>query len=211
MAIDNILHRQPHPRPSLAPARRPDPEQLQARTMTSESSPPASPTQRRSSFASGQTLSELFGRSPPNNNGSSSSGSGRIATAAAHANAQQRRRTSLAGLGLAGSPPGSSPFLNMRNRNSSIGSSNSPNSSIEESAIEDGDAPPAQSPTTPLARRMSFGAKAYHDLRSGGNSTTGAPSSRLFFSSVAQRYRWNSLLDSENSPLEALANIGQRP
>ena len=143
--------------------------------MSGENSPPptpGSPTYRRSSFASGQRLSELFGRSPPSANGASSQ-PGPIATAAANASAQQRRRTSIAGLGLAGSPTSTSPFSNMRNRNSSIGSSSSPNSSIEENAIEDGDAAPAPSPTSPFARRMSFGARALHDIRTGSNTANG--------------------------------------
>ena len=147
--------------------------------MSGENSPPHSPAvpaNRRASFASGQKLSDLFARSPPTShpasNGSSSH-PGPIATAAANASAQQRRRTSLAGLGLSGSPTSTSPFSNLRNRNSSVGSSNSPNSSIEESAVEDGDAAPAQSPSSPFARRMSFGARALHDIRAGSSSSNG--------------------------------------
>ena len=145
-------------------------------SMSGENSPPPTPTSpthhRRSSLASGQKLSELFGRSPPAANGGLNQ-PGPIATAAANASAQQRRRTSLAGLGLAGSPTSSSPFSNMRNRNGSIGSSNSPNSSIEESAIEDGDAASAPSPTSPFARRLSFGARALHDYKTGSNTANG--------------------------------------
>ena len=142
--------------------------------MSSDASPPPSPSQpkhRRPSLATGQRLSDIFGRSPPNSDISPNHGP--IATAAAQASAQQRRRASLAGLGLAGSPTSSSPFSQTRNRNSSSGSSNSPNSSIEECAIEEGDGPPAQPPSSPIARRMSFGAKALHDIRTGGNSAAG--------------------------------------
>lgn len=135
-----------------------------------ENSPPPTPTattDRRASFSPGQKLSELFGRSPPNGNGTPAY-PGPIATAAANAQAQQRRRTSIASLGLAGSPTQTSAFTNMRNRQSSIGSGSSPSTSINESAVEEGDAEPNTSPTSPFARRMSFGAKALRDVRTGG-------------------------------------------
>ncbi|KAG8525420.1 uncharacterized protein KY384_009064 [Bacidia gigantensis] len=137
--------------------------------MSGENSPPSN--NGRSSFASGRRLSDLFGRSPPNNSNGQSNYSGPIATAAANASAQQRRRTSMAGGGPAGSPTSTSSFPQMRNRNGSMASSNSPNSSIEESAIEEGDAPVPQSPSSPFARRLSFGAKALHDIKNGNNSS----------------------------------------
>lgn len=135
-----------------------------------ENSPPPTPeatTNRRASFSPGQKLSELFGRSPPNGNGSSAY-PGPITTAAANAQAQQRRRTSIASLGMAGSPTQTSAFANMRNRQSSLGSGSSPSTSISESAIEEGDAEPNISPTSQIARRMSFGAKALRDVKTGG-------------------------------------------
>lgn len=149
-----------------------------------ENSPPPTPTvttNRRASFSPGQKLSELFGRSPPNSNGTPAY-PGPIATAAANAQAQQRRRTSIASLGMAGSPTQTSAFTNMRNRQSSFGSGSSPSSSINESAVEEGDAEPNTSPTSQFARRMSFGAKALRDVRTGGTgnangrSSTDAPS-----------------------------------
>lgn len=135
-----------------------------------ENSPPPTPTattNRRASFSPGQKLSELFGRSPPNSNGTSAY-PGPIATAAANAQAQQRRRTSIASLGMAGSPTQTSAFTNLRNRQSSFGSGSSPSTSINESAVEDGDTEQNTSPTSPFARRMSFGAKALRDVRTGG-------------------------------------------
>ena len=135
-----------------------------------ENSPPPTPTataNRRASFSPGQKLSELFGRSPPNGHGTSAY-PGPIATAAANAQAQQRRRTSIASLGMAGSPTQTSAFANMRNRQSSFGSGSSPSASINENAVEEGDAEPNISPTSPFARRMSFGAKALRDVRTGG-------------------------------------------
>ena len=139
-----------------------------------ENSPPPTPnatTNRRASFSPGQKLSELFGRSPPKGNGTSAYPSP-IATAAANAQAQQRRRTSIASLGMAGSPTQTSAFTNMRNRQSSFGSGSSPSTSINENAVEEVDAEPNISPTSPFARRMSFGAKALRDVRTGGSGNT---------------------------------------
>ena len=156
--------------------------------MSNDGSPPPTPTtagNRRASFAPGQKLSELFSRSPPTTNGTTAY-PGPIATAAANAQAQQRRRTSV-NLGLGSSPTSqTSPFsAHARNRRTSFGSSSSPSGSIEESAIEEGDAP-ASPPTSPFVRRMSFGARALRDARNGGatgnangrasNSMASAPS-----------------------------------
>lgn len=149
--------------------------------MSSENSPPPTPTStsnRRASFAPGQKLSELFGRSPPTANGITPYPSP-IATAAANAQAQQRRRKSIAG--LAGSPTQTSPFSDMRNRQSSFGSSTSPSTSIDENAVEDGDAIANNSPTTPPAtqfgRRLSFGARALREVRTGIGNGNGRASS----------------------------------
>lgn len=139
-----------------------------------ENSPPPTPTStstRRASFSAGQKLSGLFGRSPPNSNGTSAY-PGPIATAAANAQAQQRRRTSIASLGLAGSPTQASTFAGLRNRQGS-GSGSSASASINENAIEEGDSEPSTSPTSPsaFARRMSFGARALREVKSGNGNT----------------------------------------
>lgn len=147
-----------------------------------ENSPPPTPTSpstRRASFSAGQKLSGLFGRSPPNSNGTSAY-PGPIATAAANAQAQQRRRTSIASLGLSGSPTQASAFTSLRNRQNS-GSGSSTSTSINENAIEEGDAEPNASPTSPsaFARRMSFGARALRDVKTGNgnaNNTASTPS-----------------------------------
>jgi len=147
-----------------------------------ENSPPPTPTSpstRRASFSAGQKLSGLFGRSPPNSNGTSAY-PGPIATAAANAQAQQRRRTSIASLGLSGSPTQAPAFAGLRNRQGS-GSGSSTTTSINENAIEEGDAEPNASPTSPstFARRMSFGARALRDVKTGNgntNNTASAPS-----------------------------------
>lgn len=148
--------------------------------MSSESSPPPTPvaaSNRRASI-SRQTLADLFGRSPPApNNGGSAPFPGPIATAAANAQAQQRRRNSVSQALAGGSPTPSSPFsIYAKASQSSFGSNGSPAGSIEESAIEDGDAPPlppqSSSPTHPFVRRVSFGARASR----GGGSGNGTVS-----------------------------------
>ena len=163
-----------------------------------ENSPPPTPNSsstRRASFSPGQKLSELLGRSPPTSNGTSAY-PGPIATAAANAQAQQRRRTSIASLGLAGSPTQASSFANMKNRQSSFGSGTSPSTSVSETAIDEGDAEPSASPTSPssFARRMSFGARALRDVKTGNgnaNSTASATSVKgrgLFLSHSSPGY-----------------------
>ncbi|KAH9827201.1 hypothetical protein Tdes44962_MAKER03011 [Teratosphaeria destructans] len=135
------------------------------------------PHTRRSSLA-GQTFADLFGSGRTKSTSATNDGpnsppqqhqyAGPITQAAAEA---QRRRLSLTTLGLSGSPNSTSPFGSYRGvvRRDSIGSVNS--GSIDESAIED-DAAPRDSlsgptPTTPFARRMSFGARALRDVRNG--------------------------------------------
>lgn len=134
-----------------------------------ENSPPPTPTSaRRASFSPGQKLSEIFGRSQSNNNGTPAY-PGPISTSVANAQAQQRRRTSIASLTMAGSPTSTSPFANMKNRQGSFASSTSPTTSANENAIEEGDAEPNPSPTSPsaFARRLSFGARALRDVHAG--------------------------------------------
>ena len=126
--------------------------------MSSEGSPPPTPSSARRASFSRQTLSELFGRSPPTSNGTPAY-PGPISTAAANAQAQQRRRSSVT-QALGGSPTQTSPFTS-GNRQNSFGST-SPSTSIEESAVEDGDAPSSYSgspSSSSFARRVSFGAR----------------------------------------------------
>jgi len=115
--------------------------------------PPSPPAggggRRRSSFA------ELFGT--------------RSASSAQPGSAQPNRRLSITTLGLSTLPANqASPFGNARNRAESISSANS--GSVDESPFEDEPSalPTSSVPTSPFARRMSFGAKAMRDLRSGG-------------------------------------------
>ena len=157
-------------------------------------SPP--PRARRSSFA-GQTFADLFGTgrqsvSRPSNETNNNSSSpptqqypGPISQAAAQA---QSRRLSLTTLGLSGIPNQTSPFNSFRGRRGSIGSADS--GSVNESAIAEDDGPArdpnsgGSPPTTPFARRTSFGARALRDIRTssfgnggggGGGGGNGSP------------------------------------
>ncbi|KAF2196142.1 hypothetical protein GQ43DRAFT_499646 [Delitschia confertaspora ATCC 74209] len=131
---------------------------------------PGATDKRRASLA-GQTFQDLFGRS------SSISGQqvttpgpypGPITSAAVNA---QRRRLSLTTIGLSGSPNTPAAFPpSARPRTESLSSANS--GSVDESPFEDDPPPSAASsnPTTPFARRLSFGARAMRDVRaSNGN------------------------------------------
>ncbi|KAI4161871.1 MAG: hypothetical protein LQ342_004562 [Letrouitia transgressa] len=162
--------------------------------MSSDESPPSppSPSARRSSFSPGQ----LFGRSSTHGSGGASAYPTPIVTAAANAQAQQRRRLSISSLGLSGSPTQNSAFANMRARQGSIsGSSNT--TSVDENAIEEGEAAPlSSSPTSPFARRMSFGARALRDVRVGpGNSNGRASTTSVPAPSVKGR-GWSSVITS---------------
>jgi len=145
--------------------------------MSNENSPPptpSSPTGRRASFSPGQKFSEMFGRSPTSTTSGTTAYPGPIATAAANAQAQHRRRTSVTALGL-GSSPTQSMFGGVRNRTESVSSNG--NNSIDESAIEEGDAaPPSTSPSSPFGRRLSFGARALRDSRAGNSNNNGRSS-----------------------------------
>lgn len=127
----------------------------------------ASPRARRSSFA-GETLASLFAghRGSISRPSNETNTPGPITSAAAQA---QRRRLSLTTLGLSGSPHQSSPFGSYHSRRESYGTAGS--DTIDESAIED-DAAPGPNPT-PFARRMSFGARALRDVRTGGGGGGG--------------------------------------
>ena len=142
----------------------------------SPSSTTTSPSARRASFSPGQKLSELFGRSPTSGGTGPPLYPNPITTAAANAQAQQRRRLSITSLGLSGSPTHPSAIINARARQESISAASSPSSSIDESAVEDGDATPSSSPTFSFARRMSSGARALRDVRIGNENANGRSS-----------------------------------
>lgn len=124
---------------------------------------PNSTGRRRSSFA-GQVFSDMFGTRPSNVGANPPQNlPGPITNAAMQA---QQRRLSLTTVGLSGSPNATSPFSATRPRAESISSSNS--GTVDESPFEDGDGEASTSslPTSPFARRLSFGARAMRDMRS---------------------------------------------
>jgi hypothetical protein len=84
-------------------------------------------------------------------------------------NDQQSRRLSVTTLGLSGSAPNQPPSFGYRR---SSMSTNSNSDSIDESAIEEDDMASSAktAPTTPFARRMSFGGSAMRTYRNGSSS-----------------------------------------
>ncbi len=144
--------------------------------MSNGNQSPGAPDRRRASVT-GQTFQDLFGRSNSYvGQQLGQSYSGPITSAAANA---QRRRLSLTTLGLGAAPGQTSPFQVQRARTESISSANS--GSVDESPFEDDYAPstsaPGSVPTTPFARRLSFGARALRDVRQGSGSI-GNPNGR---------------------------------
>jgi len=121
----------------------------------------ANPRRRRSSITQA-ALSNLFQRGPP----SSATGppfSGQPIPPAAD---PQRRRLSVTTLGLSGTSPSGATALGIRRGSMSTNSNNS--DSIDENVIEDEDGA-RTAPTTPFARRMSFGTSAMRGYRPGGS------------------------------------------
>lgn len=162
--------------------------------MSDENSPPptpASPSARRASFSPGQKISEFLGRSTNNNGSGPPLYPSPIATAAANAQAQQRRRMSITSLGLSGSPTQTSAFVSARARQESFSSGTSQSTSIDENVIEDGDAPQNGSPNSPFARRMSFGARALRDVKTGTGNGNGTSSHAFGFFLI---YWWTSFI-----------------
>ncbi len=162
-------------------------------TMSDENSPQPTPissssSTRRASFSPGQKISELFGRSPTNNGNGPPFYPSPITTAAANVQAQQRRRMSITSLGLSASPT-QSAFAGYRARQDSLSSVTSPSASIDECAIEDGDAATHESPSSPFARRMSFGARALRDVKAGTGNLGGRNSLHLLTLSSSVKRR----------------------
>ena len=159
--------------------------------MSNENSPPPSPSARRASFSPGQKFSELFGR-PTSVSGAAAATSaypGSIANAAANAQKHQGRRMSISTLGLSGSPTQTSPFAGSSARRESCSSGGSGSPGIDENAIEEGDAGPNAAPSSPFARRMSFGARALRDVRTGNGNFNGRASINCLASSPSAHRR----------------------
>ena len=128
---------------------------------------------RRGSFTT-QTFNNIFGgRSNSTSGAPTAPFPGPITTAAAQ---DQRRRMSISTLGLSGTSPTQSAPFTFGGRRGSVSTAGS--DSIDENAIDDDDGPGRSNPTTPFARRISFGAQALRTVRGNGSpgSTGRAPS-----------------------------------
>lgn len=119
---------------------------------TSPINVPASDSRpRRGSVASGLPFTDLFSKNnQPTKETNAQTGQG-------------QRRLSITTLGLSGSPTQTSAFGNMSLRRGSLSSSwgSAPN---EDAVAEDAE---GGSPSSPFARRVSFGAQALREARSG--------------------------------------------
>ncbi|TPX16458.1 uncharacterized protein E0L32_003752 [Thyridium curvatum] len=140
---------------------------------TQNDSPPQAdmPRARRASVTSA-AFTNLFQRSNSTSQGTNVF-PGPITTAAMN---DQRRRLSISTLGLSGTSPTTIPVSAGMRR----GSISTNSDSIDENAIEEDDAAPntRTAPTTPFARRMSFGAQAMRTMRTGGATSPGSGNGR---------------------------------
>jgi len=150
---------------------------------------------RRGSFTT-QTFNNIFGRSNSTSGGPTAPfpSTGPITTAAAQ---DQRRRMSISTLGLSGSSPTQTTPFTFGPRRGSVSTDRS--DSIDESAIDDDDSPSRSVPTTPFARRMSFGAQA---LRA--RTTNGSPGAN----GEGSGFNWSEQLRSR---AESSVSQTQRP
>ncbi|KAJ5899832.1 hypothetical protein N7495_004576 [Penicillium taxi] len=112
---------------------------------------------RRGSFASSLPFTDLF--SKQNNQAAKENVS----------NQTNQRRVSITTLGLSGSPtqPSALGFGNQALRRGSLSSSWGSGAQNEDILGEDTDGPAGVTPSSPFARRVSFGAQALRDARSG--------------------------------------------
>ncbi|KAI8957961.1 hypothetical protein F5Y11DRAFT_61241 [Daldinia sp. FL1419] len=120
------------------------------------------PSHDRRGSVTSAAFSNLFQRS---NSTSTGNGNSRESVTSAAAR-DQRRRLSVTTVGLSGTSP-SSGNASFGMRRGSISTNNS--DSIDESAIDDEESAKT-GPTSPFARRMSFGAQAMLNLRAGPGS-----------------------------------------
>ncbi|CEJ57552.1 hypothetical protein PEBR_16797 [Penicillium brasilianum] len=96
--------------------------------------------------------------------------------------ANQQRRLSISTLGLSGSPTQASNFGSRAFRRGSLSSSWGSIPNNEDAVAEDGEpSSPGVTPSSPFARRVSFGAQALREARAGsiGNGRYPPPSSSL--------------------------------
>lgn len=119
--------------------------------------PDSSPRHRRGSIASGLPFTDLFSKqNNPSGNPS------------ANNQANQQRRLSITTLGLSGSPTQTSNLGSRGFRRGSLSSSWGSTVPNEDAVAEDAEASsPSATPSSPFARRVSFGAQALREARGG--------------------------------------------
>lgn len=159
-------------------------------------SPDNSPRARRGSFTS-NTFNSLFGRS------------GSVAAPATTPIVTQtgQRRMSIATIGLsATSPVQPTPFGFPGGRRSSVSTAGS--DSIDENAIDDDDGRGRSVPTTPFARRMSFGAQALLAAKPAGSPGT---SGRVPSHTKSSPLSSSSTPETNKKPLGSQASTQSKP
>lgn len=122
---------------------------------------------------------------------------------AASAQANQRR-LSITTLGLSGSPTQTSAFGNRSFRRGSMSSSWGSSAPNEDAVAEDAD---GGSPNSPFARRVSFGAQALRDARSGSIGNGRVPPGSL---SAGARPSARSPASIATSPQDERSNASRR-
>lgn len=136
--------------------------------------PPNEPTPRpRRGSITAQTFTNIFRSNSTSAGGPVGPFPGPVNTSASQ---DPKRRMSISTLGLSGASPTTQSAFPFGGRRGSV--STTASESIDESAIDDEEGP-ARTPSTPFARRMSFGAQALRTVRTGNGSpgTNGRTSS----------------------------------
>ncbi|KAF7949586.1 uncharacterized protein EAE97_003095 [Botrytis byssoidea] len=129
--------------------------------------PPNESSRPRRGSITAQTFTNIFRSNSTSAGGPVGPFPGPISTGASQ---DHKRRMSISTLGLsgAGASPTQSSAFPFGGRRGSV--STTASESIDESAIDDEDGPSRGTPTTPFARRMSFGAQALRTVRTGNGS-----------------------------------------
>ncbi|GFF23545.1 hypothetical protein IFM61606_08863 [Aspergillus udagawae] len=129
--------------------------------------PSSSAHQRRPSLSSGFSFTDYLSRS--GNSGAPPGGhTSHMASTVNNVQPNQRRRLSISTLGLSGSPTQTAPFGVRNPRHGSLSSSVGSSPNADEAAVDDTDnGSSSVPPSSPFARRLSFGAQAMRDVRGG--------------------------------------------
>jgi len=163
-------------------------------------------TRPRHGSVTTQTFTNLFNRSNSTVGGPTSAFPGPVTTGAPH---DQRRRVSISTLALAGTSPSQTspfPFGGRRGSVSTAGSD-----SVDESAIDDEEGPGRSMPTTPFARRMSFGAQALRSVRTGNGSPGTAEGSGFNWSEQLRSRAESSVSQSQRPTFSTSPSDKQMP